>query len=802
MKKEAWYEDQPVLKSDLDRAQNSKEEAIRERLLDLNYVGVIKDSQLQGEASEFVIQQGPAAGLFITVNTGVAVSPAGERILLPAISLYNPLASTATIDNGIGGTTLVPQSSGSQNIPLTNNAVNSVWIGYLQTTDTTVFTLSEVTNERLFVKKDDGYQITVTTTSTNPDASKYVLLGEVTTLAGSVVLINLDNTKEAAVTGPTIIPGTPYQVALTVLPNILTELDRPVSIPTVTGFTYTAGTPAAAQFTVNFSTGVVTFNAANTGASVTINYLVTHTRRQYALAKSNSVGGAVSLNDRPASYEAGSVVTLSEHINARGVGVISPTNPHGTTAADIGLSGIQDLGGRLASSGITIEATGDASSPASSLSPSATTAFIPGDNKVVIAPLVAGESVNIAGTIVTTADIPTQVTYDFLDPVLPLPPSTFYFYIDKSTKTLARTTGSIPSDGFPVASIYWDGSKLILPIADLRFFGTSARSNIRLETLLGLATGSATDNRTHNLYNARLIGTAVVTSPSYAFVGLGGTTLTVVIDGTPGSVTFPASPVDTTISSAIAAITSQIPGVVAVKTMDNRIKLLAAYSITITGGSAAPILGFVAAQTDNETVSFLVSASNNKINFKINGGITEYTATLTNGTYTMGNNDSEPGTLCELVKQRLQIADTLGGIYTVTFNIATNKLTISRSSGTFQLLWLSGTNGTAGTNTSAYSLLGFTAADTAVAASITSNSTTASPVFSPSNQNIKEVRISGSTSSIGVGGESLDAEIDFIYDSPNQNVVRVESHMGNKLLTTTLAYNADGSLRSAQETVV
>jgi hypothetical protein len=58
----------------------------------------------------------------------------------------------------------------------------------------------------------------------------------------------------------------------------VTLSNLPVEIPTVVSgtksFTYTAGNPVLPyQFTVNFSTGVLTFNAANSGASITVTYL-------------------------------------------------------------------------------------------------------------------------------------------------------------------------------------------------------------------------------------------------------------------------------------------------------------------------------------------------------------------------------------------------------------------------------------------------------------------------------------------------------------------------------------------------
>lgn len=782
MKREKWYEDQPVLKNDLDWAQTSKEEAIKERVVDSSVPGVLNG---------FLVEQGPAAGLFITIGTGAGISPAGERIVISSVSTYSSTNPSLLADNGIGGTAAVPQSTGSENIPVSNNATNYIWLGYLETADSTTFTLSNTTHERLFVKRNDGFEVVITTVSTNPDSTRYIQLAEVVTSGGSVTSINTTNDKEDAATLVTTVPGSPYELSLPVLPNLHATQHRPASIPVISGFTYTTGTPAAGQFTVDFTTGIVVFNAADTGASISVDYEVEHIRRHKALMLNTGV--QLTLNQSPATYERGTLVSVNDHINARGGGIISPTNPHGLTPADIGLSGVTDLGGVLASPGVVID-TADASTFTSALSPSAVSAFLAQDNVVAIAPLVAGESINIFGTIATATEIPNQSLFTFVDATLtPIAVGTYYFYVDKETRSVQRNLGSYPTDAFPIASIYWDGSSLELPITDLRTFGTVAKNNLRLETLLGLVTGSATDNRTYTFYNAVLLNSESVSSPDYAYTALGGTTLNIDVDGSPESVTFAVSPANTTLSQAISAINAQT-SIYASKTSDNRIKLLAEQSLEVTGGSAAAILGFTVGQTDNEDPSFVVSAANNAVDFKVNAG-SELNATLTSGTYRMGANSSQPDTLCAEVKTQLEVADP-SGVYTVTFNSTSLKVTITRNSGTIQILWATGTN----TATAADALLGFTTADTSAAISLTSDSTTASPVYIASNDDIKEMRISGSSSAIGAGGETIDAAIEFTYNI-DRDVVRVVALAGNKVLTTEISYRPDGSISSMQETI-
>lgn len=55
-------------------------------------------------------------------------------------------------------------------------------------------------------------------------------------------------------------------------PYEVTLLNLPVNIPSISGFTYTTDTPAAGEFTVDFDTGVLTFNSADAGAGITVIY--------------------------------------------------------------------------------------------------------------------------------------------------------------------------------------------------------------------------------------------------------------------------------------------------------------------------------------------------------------------------------------------------------------------------------------------------------------------------------------------------------------------------------------------------
>jgi hypothetical protein len=123
--------------------------------------------------------------------------------------------------------------------------------------------------------------------------------------------------------------------------------------------------------------------------------------------------------------------------------------------------------------------------------------------------------------------------------------------------------------------------------------------------------------------------------------------------------------------------------------------------------------------TVSEYASFAIGSSTCKIDFKISGG-SQLHASIATGTYAMGSSSAIAGSLCAAIKTAMDAAGG-GTTFTVSFNSGTKKLTITPSSGTLQILWLTGTNQANG----AYSVLGWTHADTNDASSQTSDSTTA-----------------------------------------------------------------------------
>ncbi len=288
MKKELWQSNQPVLSNDLKRAQDTKEEAIRERLIDSFSAGIVPDSQQGAEALPFEITVNASD---ITIGTGIAYDPTGERIFLSdsTITYVNPTdAGSApnrvkssgdsglpdpktnngpltTTDDGIGRFTATPAISGNNTIPIFLGNVNYLFIDYLQTVTTNVFTLQEGTNKRLFVNADDGYQIRVVESAT--------IVADPTTIQPTVNSIFLGEVDFRGGSGTgilNVVPQVPYNV-----------VDAQV----------TATTPNAAK------------------------------------------------SDRTTTYTPSLSVTFDEHVKVVGSGTITDTNPHGLTTTDLGLAG-------------------------------------------------------------------------------------------------------------------------------------------------------------------------------------------------------------------------------------------------------------------------------------------------------------------------------------------------------------------------------------------------------------------------------------------------------------------------------
>lgn len=199
MKSENFNSGQKIVRQDLVRAESTKEDAIRERQADNFQAGVAADL-LNGMAFEV-----GSTTTSVTVQTGIAYNSNGERIHIADASIvYDAAQTTATSSNAIGGLVVTPQSTGSKDIPLTSGVVNLLYIRYLTTTDTAIFSIHKVTKEKLFTKFDDGYDIevvdagavdptTIDITASAPPGGPWIFLGLVDFRVGGTIAASMFN---------------------------------------------------------------------------------------------------------------------------------------------------------------------------------------------------------------------------------------------------------------------------------------------------------------------------------------------------------------------------------------------------------------------------------------------------------------------------------------------------------------------------------------------------------------------------------------------------------------------------------
>lgn len=114
------------------------------------------------------------------------------------------------------------------------------------------------------------------------------------------------------------------------------------------------------------------------------------------------------------------------------------------------------------------------------------------------------------------------------------------------------------------------------------------------------------------------------------------------------------------------------------------------------------LLGGVSSAEDSEIT---IASGNRHIDFNIGAG--DLDATIATGAFAIGTTSATAGTLCEAIKNALFAADATG-TYTVTYSRSTKKFTIVRSTGTFNIKWVTGANVANGAAT----ILGYTADDT------------------------------------------------------------------------------------------
>lgn len=123
------------------------------------------------------------------------------------------------------------------------------------------------------------------------------------------------------------------------------------------------------------------------------------------------------------------------------------------------------------------------------------------------------------------------------------------------------------------------------------------------------------------------------------------------------------------------------------------------------------IYALLGTQTQTEQSVITISDSNKYLDFNIGGS--ELTATIATGSYPIGTVQTGAGTLCKAIYDAIVAAEATG-TYTVTYSRTTRLFTVTRSAGTLELMWATGTHGSGGTDTHVGTTLGYsdTADDT------------------------------------------------------------------------------------------
>lgn len=412
---------QRIIKQVLDWLQQSKGDAITERMQDIFTSGVVTDLtpfvDLQHRnmnilGTDAILPFGYPAlnpdGLHVLVDAGVSYTN-GERIVIEDGTItYDATAPSHTTNDGLGNLISTPESTGSFDILLTATFYNYIYIGYLQTCDDSVFTLNKITNAKQFYKRTDGYQFFIATSALvgqqvvlNPDPDSYVFLG----------VVNLTGVNTA------------------VTANI-SQVDRE-----------------------HFKSQL----------------------RRVGIETSN-----LALSDRPTTYAVGQQpLFLDDHIKAVGTGLISPTNPHGMALADIGVADLETVEAhrRLEHTNGIIGGTPSIPMPLSSALYAQRIQVSPGDDFIQVQALLSGEVALVNGLGFDSTDFGSPQAISFSS----LPSGTYEVYFDSATSLCAVILTSsydfTDKSKLDLCTVVWDTSipldgNLGVP-SDKRRFGTT-----------------------------------------------------------------------------------------------------------------------------------------------------------------------------------------------------------------------------------------------------------------------------------------------------------------------------------------
>lgn len=491
MKGEQWVPGAPVKREDLDNAADSASEAIRERQVDMFTAGVLRDSQANGETRAFEIT--PDGGLTIRVGTGVAVAPHSSDY---------PQSIDATDDAATGGERLYIPVADTATSPA-NSYSNSIGTGNHDGTGVYTETADGI----------GGWTATPQSTKTRSIPLTGGVMNYVWIRYAATIPTGGGDTSLHKITGKILFTKTRdgYEIAVTTTTTPPLSDSRYLALGTVD----LTGSP-----------GIVTTGLINQDAVV------------YAKTRPHRVGVRLDPTTKPTSYsDLARVISLEEHVNAFGTGVVTPSNPHGSTLADLGFTEDIDLLNHRKyhhAGGLVVP---DPMSTSTALFPQTTTSTVIGGTSGTV--FMRQLSAGIGEQIVVGGKVFTQ-----LFPLVPsniAPMNVGDAYVAFSTSDVAgvyaivaKILGSAltcekrlqpgafdPVTEFLIATVQWNGTTFVFPSpngvqTDNRLFGTVANRNMQADSVAAanIQAGAVTESKldANSVSETKLQNFAVTTS--------------------------------------------------------------------------------------------------------------------------------------------------------------------------------------------------------------------------------------------------------------------------------------------------
>jgi len=349
-----------------------------------------------------------------------------------------------------------------------------------------------------------------------------------------------------------------------------------------------------------------TITTDSQGKISTIDYSL----REKATINARKVSGNIgTINDRPSTYQGN--VNIQDHLYSIGSGIVTPFNPHGLSAQDLGieLPEGKEHQSKFHTSGIF---SNDPNSTSFALYGIATVESA--TNKDIFR-IKALSSYKNEGVLINGIYIDPSILYNDTTFTFDTQNAGLYLFVLDSTQKKIIMLGPYTGENdpnysnslnninyLPLWQVWWvsnpnpeDQNNFdLVNTKDLRVFGNTSEYNIQGHIINGLLEGASFTNRNTTIYYARVIGTQ-----SNNLFNVVGQDISIKIDnGGQQNWTFVGKG-SLSIDGVIYQLNSNITGLLAEKTKDNKIKLLAKTKIEIVEGSALQNLGFTSGTIDS-----------------------------------------------------------------------------------------------------------------------------------------------------------------------------------------------------------